>query len=213
MLSYTPKLYDAIIAAMLCILCLVISGKASRSIASAFNYGAVMFGVLFLIVILLLIRESNIRRIDAMTSFAEKIVGLDDEGRAMMAFEFPYLRYHMKRGEVREYFEDTNVPMEMFKEFLRTSDQKYISPRRDWCTSKKPEWAWIEIKEDLEARGLIVSDSAAGSHSWKWRGHAYEHIKAYWGAGLKLRDMSDELVMHSPGYMPPDVVEAAMEGD
>ena len=201
--TYTPRLHHAIILAILCVVCLALGGKAQGRVLLALNVGAGMFGVLFLVVIMLLIRESNIRRIDAMSSFAAQIAQLDEEGRAMMGFEFPYLRYRMKRGEVGEYFEDTNVPMELFKEFLITSDQKFTSPRRDWCTREKPEWAWMEIKQYLEAKGLIVPDSAAGSHSWRWKGNAFSHLNAYWGAGLKLRDMRDEIIMHHPGYTAP----------
>lgn len=203
MFSYSPQLRDAIIAAFLCILLLALGSKAQGRVLLALNVGAGMLGVLFIIIVVLLIRESNNRRVEVMTEFANAIIRLDDEGRAMMAFEFPSLRYHMKRGEVREYFETTNVPIELFKYFLQTSDSKYISPRRYWYTADHPEWAWIEIKSWLEEDGMILPDSAAGSHSWMWKGNAWNHLKAYWGTGLKLRDMSDELVMHSPGYNPP----------
>jgi len=203
MFSYTPKLLDAIITAILCVVLLALGGKTKEPVSSAFNWGALMFGFLFLVVVALMALEGLNRRVSVMTDFANAISSLDDEARAMMAFEFPHMRYRMKRGEVREYFEDTNVPIALFKEFLRTSDRLYTSPRRDWSTTKKPEWAWLEIKGWLEDHKMVVPDSAAGSHSWMWRGSAYEHIKAYWGVGLKLRDMSDELVMHSPGYAAP----------
>jgi hypothetical protein len=203
MFSYTPRLHHAIITAVLCILCLALSGKAQGRVASAFNLGAVMFGFLFFLVVVLMFLEGLNRRVEVMTEFASAISKLDDEARAMMAFEFPHMRYRMKRGEVREYFEDTNVPIELFKLFLQTGDSKHISPRRYWYTVDKPEWAWLELKGWLEDHEYIVPDSAAGSHSWMWRGNAYEHLKAYWGTGIRLRDMSDEVVMHSPGYAPP----------
>lgn len=203
MFSYTPRLHDAVITAVLCVLCLALGGKTSGRVASAFNFGALMFGFLFFLVVVLMFLEGLNRRVEVMTDFANAISKLDDEARAMMAFEFPHMRYHMKRGEVRPYFEDTHVPIGMFKLFLQTSDQKYISPRRYWYTTEQPEWAWLEIKGWLEDQDMIVPDSAAGSHSWLWKGNSWEHLKAYWGAGLKLRDMSDEVVMHNPGYVPP----------
>jgi hypothetical protein len=203
MFPYTPRLHHAIITAILCLLCLVVSGKTKEGVSSAFNWGSLMFGVLFIIVVVLMFLEGLNRRVSVMTDFANAISKLDDEARAMMAFEFPSMRYRMKRGEVREYFEDTNVPIALFKEFLRTSDSKHISPRRYWYTTDRPEWAWLEIEGWLEDHDFVVPDSAAGSHSWMWNGKAYDHIKAYWGVGLKLRDMSDEMVMHSPGYAAP----------
>jgi hypothetical protein len=207
MFSYTPRLQDAIITGLLCVGLLALGGKAQGRVALAFNLGAFLFGFLFFVVVVLMALEGLNRRVEVMTEFAQAISRLDDEARAMMAFEFPHMRYRMKRGEVRPYFEDTQVPIEMFKLFLRTSDSKYISPRRYWYTSEQPEWAWVEIKGWLEDHELILPDSAAGSHSWMWRGNAWDHLKAYWGTGLHLRDMSDELVMHSPGYTPPPPME------
>lgn len=201
--TYVPRLHHAIIAAFLSIALLALSGKAQGRLLLALNVGSLMFGFLFLLILLLLWKESNIRRIDSMSNFARWIVELDDEGRAMLAWQFPYLRYRMHHGEVREYFEDTSVPMYLFKEFLVTSDRKFISPRRDWCTAEKPEWAWLEIKEYLQNEKLIIPDSAAGSHSWMWKGNAYNHLTAYWGASLHLKDMTDEIVMHQPGYIAP----------
>jgi hypothetical protein len=207
MFTYTPRLHDAIITAVLCVICLALGGKTAGRVASAFNFGALLFGFLFFLVVVLMFLEGLNRRVEVMTDFANAISKLDDEARAMMAFEFPSLRYRMKRGEVREYFEDTSVTIEMFKEFLRSSDSKHISPRRYWFRAERPEWAWLEIKGWLEDHELVVPDSAAGSHSWMWKGNAYDHLKAYWGVGLKLRDMSDEMVMHSPGYAPPPQAE------
>jgi hypothetical protein len=141
-----------------------------------------MLGFMTVIVLILLLMEGINSMVKAQTDWMVAFGNLDDEGRAAVAFMFPKIRYHMKRGEVREFFEDTNVPMETFRLFLHLSNSKYTTPRRDWYTEQKPQWAWLEIQEWLQENGFIVPDSAAGSHSWLWNGNAWEHLKAYWGA-------------------------------
>jgi hypothetical protein len=155
--------------------------------------GAFAFAFMTAVVLALLVLEGLNARVRVMIDFANAISKLDDEARAMMAFEFPHMRYRMKRGEVRAMFEDTNVPIEMFRLFLQTSNDKYISPRRDWSTSDRPEWMWIEIFTWLEEHDRVYADSAAGSHSWLWKGNSYQHLYAYWMAGRKLTDMSDRV--------------------
>jgi hypothetical protein len=203
MFYYTPKLHHAIIAAILCILCLLLSSKTQGKAALAFNLGALMFGFLFIVVVVLLVLEGLNERVRVMIEFARAIAQLDDEARAMMAFEFPHMQYRMKHGEVRAYFEDTGVPIEMFRLFLQTSNDRYISPRRDWYTADQPEWAWLEIKDWLDAHDKIIPDSAAGSHSWLWKGNSYQHLSAYWMAGRKLVDMSNIVYEYDTPPPPP----------
>ena len=100
-------------------------------------------------------------------------------------------------------FENTQVSIELFRLFLQTSNDRYISPRRDWYTVEQPEWAWIEIEGWLEDHDKIVSDSAAGSHSWLWKGNSYQHLVAYWMAGRKLIDMSDRVYAYDSTPPPP----------
>jgi hypothetical protein len=206
MLYYVPKLHHAAVVAVLMIVCIALAGATKGSTSRAFTWGAFAFGFMSVIVLALLIMEGVNGMVRAQTDWMEKFAMLDDEGRAAVAFMFPHIRYRMKRGEVREYWEDTNVSMEMFKLFLRLSNSKYISPRRDWYTREKPEWAWMEIQEWLLANNFIAPDSAAGSHSWLWNGNAWEHLNAYWGAGLHIREMKDMNVFSSP---PPPAEEVA----
>jgi len=187
---YTPKLSHAIVAAVLCVLFLAIGGKTQGRVAFAFNIGALMFGVLFLVVVILLALEGLNHRVEVMTDWMREFVKLDDEGRAAVAFVFPYMRYRMKRGVVREYFEDTNATIEQFRLFLKTSNDRYISPKRDWQSADMPEWAWLEIQGWLQDHDYILADSAAGSHSWLWKGEAYKHLMAYWMAGRRVENMS-----------------------
>lgn len=191
MFAYTPKLLDALVTAGAMILCIALAGFTRDSISKAFTWGAIGFGVMSLVVLVLMLMEGVNGMVRAQAEWMHEFAQLDDEGKAAVAFMFPKIRYKMKRGEVREFWEDTNVPMETFKLFLRLSNSKYISPRRDWFTSDKPAWAWQEIFDWLHENNFIVPDSAAGQHSWLWNGNAWQHLNAYWGAGLHMREMRD----------------------
>lgn len=186
MYYYTPRLYHAMITAAICLALIALGAKAQARVLLALNLGALIFGSMTVVVLWMLIVNTLNERVDRMIDLAKAYGQLDDEGRAAFAFQFPEMRYRMKKGEVREMFENTNVPIEMFRTFLKTSNGKYISPERDWTGGDQPRWAWLEIKDWLEGENYIVPDSAAGSHSWLWRGQSWEHLKAYWAAGIHL---------------------------
>lgn len=192
MFSYTPKFHHAVITTLLLVLCMLASSRVQGRAITAWNVGALSMAVITAVILALLIMEALNHRVEVMTDFAREIGKLDDEARAMLAFEFPSMRYRMKKGIVREYFEDTNVSIETFRLFLQTSNERYISPRRDWQTAERPEWAWIEIEQWLEARDYIIKDSAAGSHSWLWKGNSYRHLMAYWVGG-RVQNLNREM--------------------
>lgn len=205
MFSYTPKLHHALITAILCALCIGFAGTSRGSWSMAFKVLGTALGFMTVVIMVLLLMEGVNSMVQAQTDWMKAFGNLDDEGRAAVAFMFPKIRYRMKRGEVREFFEDTNVPMETFRLFLHLSNSKYISPRRDWFTEEKPQWAWLEIQEYLQENGYIVPDSAAGSHSWLWNGNAWNHLLAYWGAGLHVREMRDMNVFSTTPPQAEDV--------
>lgn len=186
----SPKPFDAMITAVICIVLIALGYKAPARVLTALNIGALIFAIITAIILWTLILEAANRRVDVITDWMKEFSKLDEEARAAVAFQFPTIRYHMKRGKVREMFEDTQVPIEIFRLFLKTSNNRYISPRRDWTTEERPAWAWDEIKNWLEEKDYIIADSAAGSHSWLWSGEAYRHLTAYWMSGRHLQDMS-----------------------
>jgi hypothetical protein len=200
MFSYVAKLHHAMVAAGFMVVCIAIASATGGDVAQAFTWGAVACGVMCGVVLALMLMEGINAMVREQTNWMHEFAQLDDEGKAAVAFMFPKIRYRMKRGVVREYWEDSNVPMETFKLFLKLSNSKYISPRRDWYTRDKPEWAWLEIHAWLLENNFIVPDSAAGSHSWLWNGNAWNHLNAYWGAGMHIPEMKD---MHVFTTTPP----------
>lgn len=189
MMPYVPKLQHAIATAVLCIILIALCGKAQGRVLTALIVGALIFALMTVLLLWAIALESINRRTEVITEWMKAFSLLDDEGKAAVAFQFPTIRYHMKRGEVREMFEDTEVPIELFRLFLQTSNSKYISPERDWSTTDRPRWVWEEIKGWLQDNDYILAESAAGSHSWLWKGESYKHLFAYWMAGHKIRNM------------------------
>lgn len=188
-MGFIPKVSQAIFTAILIIVCLLLGTRFGGRYQSAMNWGAFAFAIITAIILYLLILDGLDRHTDTITRFMESFSKLDDEARIATAFAFPAMRYRMKRGKVREFFEDTNVPIEMFRLFLTDSNDRYIAPERNWNTSDRPRWAWIEIKEYLESNKYIIADSASGSHSWLWSGNSYRHLMAYWMAGREIMNM------------------------
>lgn len=190
-MAYIPKLHHAVITTFILILFIALAGMTRGSVSKAFVAGAFVMALMTAVVMALLWmegrNESTRVMIDWMTAFSK----LDEEARSAVAFQFPSMRYRMKRGQVRPYFEDTSVTIEQFRLFLQTSNDRYISPERDWSGGEMPRWAWTEIKGWLEENDYILPDSAAGSHSWLWKGNAYRHLLAYWMAGRQIVDMGE----------------------
>lgn len=189
----TSKLFTASITAFVCIGLIALCGYVRNTqILLACKIGAFIFALITSVVLSLVIMDALNERVRVMTDFIDSFGKLDDEARAAVAFEFPSMRYVMKGGRVREMFENTQATVEQFREFLASSNERQVSPRRDWCTREKPEWAWSEIMDHLMSKGYVLEDSYAGNHSWLWRGNAYRHLMAYWLAGRKVVDMNAE---------------------
>lgn len=190
--QYTARPEHAFLTIFFVILCLLGTRWQDGRYASAFWAGAFLFGVVFLVIVALLISDGINERVRVMSYWMDSFARLpDDEARAAVAWEFPTMRYHMKRGTVRAMFEDTNVPMEMFRIFLQTSNAKYISPQRDWFTKEMPEWAWIEIYSWLVEHDKVIPDSAAGNTSHLWVGSSFQQLAAYWMAGRRVVNMNE----------------------
>lgn len=191
MYYYVPKIHHAIITIAIVMLLIALGARAQGRLLIALNFGALLYLVMTIIILWMLVLKSYDEHWETLSEFAKVYNQLDDEARAALGFAFPTMAYRMKRGEVRGYFESTNVTIDQFRLFLQTSNDKQISPRRDWYTKDAPEWAWEEIKEWLEDKNYIIQDSAAGSHSWLWNGEAYKHLMAYWMAGRELKNIGE----------------------
>jgi len=193
MFYYTPKLHHAMITAVICVVLIILGARAQGRVLMALSIGAFIFALMTALVMWMLVLQAYDARMEKMIELARLYSNMDTEARQAFSFQFPSMQYHMKHGEVRAYFEDTNVPIEMFRLFLQTSNDRYISPERDWGSKEMPRWAHEEIRLWLEGNDKIIRDSAAGSHSWLWKGNSYKHLMAYWMSGRNVQDMNESV--------------------
>ena len=193
MYNYQPTLGHAILTAFIALTCLGLTSFAKGRWLTVLNVGFILFLIMTGLIWWMLLVNNNveaaIRQDDSAARFAEAFAKLDDEGREVLAMRYPKMRFRMKQGEVRAFFESTKVPVGKFKLFLQTSNSEFISPERDWVTAEMPPHIWKEIFHWLETNNKIIPDSAAGSHSWRWNGNSYQQMVAYWMAGRHLVDM------------------------
>lgn len=194
----TPRISHAAWSIVACMVCIAMGAYVPKKLETTFYIGALFFALVTVLMLWRIIVRTHDDHIEVMERFARTYGALSDEARAAMAFQFPALRYRIRRGKVREFFEDTNVPIEQFRLFLQDSNRKYIAPERNWNTAERPRAAWTEIKEWLESGEHILPDSAAGSHSWLWEGNSYDHFIAYWLAGRQIRDLNADEFQSSP---------------
>lgn len=103
-----------------------------------------------------------------------------------LGIKFPHIRIKLGAIKPIEFFEDTNATYEQFDFYIRTSNDRQISPLRDWRTTERPARIWHEITDHLIKFGYVQRASSSGSHSHLWLFQSYS----------KLREM----------YFKPDLV-------
>jgi hypothetical protein len=194
-MSEGTKFIQAVVSVLLGVLLIALMSKfTSQEATWALLLGAIAFFVTFATCLGTIALAAYDQHITAISDFVQSFANADDETRRAAGFAFPTMRYVMKRGIVRGELEDTGVPVEIFRLFLATSNDRYISPRRDWFTKDKSEADWIAIYQWLLEKDYIIADSAAGSVSWLWKGNAYRHLMAYWMAGRSPSNMNPTTV-------------------
>jgi len=112
---------------------------------------------------------------------ASKLDRMAPDRFAALGIAFPNVRLKWTGSKAELYYEDTNVPFRYFDRFLAGSDSRQVFPKRYCREGHLPEWAWDEILINLQERGYVVPDSAAGSHSWLWvNATAYERVMKHY---------------------------------
>jgi hypothetical protein len=208
------RFIQSLVSAVLTVVFLALSGAFhSERAATAMIIGAVGSGIMFFVTVYTVALAAYDSHINTWENFLDTFAKADEEARTAMGFVFPKIRYTLKRGELRSEFENTGVPIEIFREFMTGSNDKYISPRRDWYTREKPEWAWIAIYQWLVDHGKVAPDSAAGNVSQLWIGNAYKQMYAYWMAGRRVTNLGipDKVVYASDVEATPPLMESASD--
>lgn len=130
-------------------------------------------------------------RMEATARYFEAFALLDPEQRNALAFNIPAFHLRATRGQVAEYFEDTTATAEHIRLFLLDSDDEHTSSQHGWNTAEKPRRAWEEIYDWLVRKKKVWPDSASGSHSYRWRGTAYQSMMLYY-LSVSIPDLNAE---------------------
>lgn len=185
-MDYQPKLLHASMTAFIAVALIALTNIAGGNVFNALAVGAAVF-LLMTFIIVWMIAYSH--RFDTIVRYIEAFIQLDPEQRAALAYNIPALRLVARRGRVVELFEDTQATSEHIRLFLVDSTPEVTSSQHAWNTAEKPRWAWEEIYDWLVRFGKVIPDSAAGSHSYRWRGTAYKSMMLYW-IGSSVPDLN-----------------------
>ncbi len=112
---------------------------------------------------------------EKLREVAEAIRDLEPNQWQALGIAFPTLRIRFA-GRPLRMIEDTDILQAELERFIANSTDRQISPERNWSNGKDRR-AWLRIKTWLEENELIDEHSAAGNHSWLWRGNAYYTIR------------------------------------
>lgn len=190
-MEFPNKVFLSVCTALISIVCML-AGVRFREYQWAWNIGAAVFLIITGIILAVIVLDGYTSYNESLADIALALSKLDQQGREMLGYAFPTMRFVMERGMVKQKFEDTGVDVDLFIEFMASSKETYISPERDWFTSDKPHWAWEKIVDFLISNGDIIPESAAGPKSHLWKSRAvYQRYCAYWLKGRKLANLNE----------------------
>jgi len=111
----------------------------------------------------------------------EALTNADAEARNAIGVKLPQFNF-VYCEEPGIFWQDTDVPYQIFKEFLQESSDQHTAPERDWkARGVVYHRYWMQIYNKLVEMGLVLEQSAAGSHSQLWKGSGYKRAWSYWG--------------------------------
>jgi hypothetical protein len=166
-------------------------GVVGENMLLACIAGALGFFVLACILVGVALWDRRDESLYQMAIFIEHLSKLNSDQMEVLGYQFPHIRYQSHGRVAKPMFENTDVPMGMLHEFLRDSNDYYVSPQRNWFTAEKPEWAWIRIYKWLVDHKMVIADSAAGNTSHHWIGESYKRMMSdYWMAGRIVADLN-----------------------
>ena len=111
---------------------------------------------------------------------ADKLEKMSSERFEVLGMSLPKIRVRWTGSHAVQYYDDTDVPLVYFQRFMKGADKTQIFPERNCREDWLPVWAWGQIKQNLEVRGWVIEESAAGNKSWRWRNDtAYEKCRKH----------------------------------
>lgn len=134
--------------------------------------------------------ELRNRYLETQVQVINAMAAADPDVRNAIGAWFP--QYNLRwAGKTITCWQDTIVPVEAFREFMHQSNAQYVAPERDWkAKGATYHRYWNIIYSKLTELGLIVPESAAGSHSHLWRGKGYNRAWEMWmGNGKEISEL------------------------
>lgn len=202
---YNPRLSHAVMLVLAAFAIYLVGGIlmtdeqfAAAKIASA---AFVLFSIL---VMAWINNRERIAFYDSMTRFSEAIRQMDNDQWQALGIRVPALRVRW-HGRPVQMIEDTDITVDDLEGFMEDSTASQISPVRNWSNGIERR-RWERIKSWLESQNYIVKNSAAGSHSWLWRGQSFYTVKERYLAEQQIKSLAEDDVTPGPpatAYTPP----------
>jgi hypothetical protein len=171
-MNYIPRLAHAILTSATSI---IFVWLWTLDDSSAWLYGAAMFFIITISIMFSLVEGSHYY---SVTAYIEALVKMDGDLRNALAFSVPSLRLVAKRGQVMTLFAETHATKKHIHLFLQDSTREQTASKRDWKTSERPAWAWLEIYNYLLSHKMVGAYSV-GPESYPWIGTAYQNLAVY----------------------------------
>ena len=154
---------------------------------------------------ILLFQEAANEKYRTITAFGNMLAKLDPDQWSALGIAFPHIRIKWT-GKPLKFFEDTDITLEDFECFMQDSDGRQISPERNWANGPDRR-KWQMIKDWLEAKEYIYSQSASGNHSWLWRGDMYRILWQHYIQSEGIPNLTELEGSPTPPIFVPEVEE------
>ena len=124
--------------------------------------------------------EARERNYSAQVGVIRALSDADPEVRASFGAWFPEYNL-MFTPEASWMWMKTDVPVSVFEEFMRESNEQYTVAQRNWKAKGNTYWGyWKRIYKELLICGLVLEASSSGSHSEMWVGNGYKRAFEMW---------------------------------
>lgn len=130
----------------------------------------------------------------SIAAVAHEIKDMDPERYRALGIRIPELHIYASHEGPIEYLEDTEIRMDLARQFLRDSDEYQFAPERLYGEGTRMRRQWQLLKDWLIEQGYLINNSAAGNHTWLWRtGRRSVFMRHYLGEDpLAVADLNQE---------------------
>lgn len=181
--AHVPRLSKSILAIALGLGFILGAGwlKSEGAFLATIACGALVIA-LGLVETYLLLADSHRQDVQSKIALIHALADADGEVRNAIGIWWP--RFSFVFTDTPDItWQDTDVPYEIFREFMMDSNEQYISPERNWSTGLRRR-QWEKIRNKLQELHLVIPDSAAGPKSWLWVVNGYKHA---WGRWMRYK--------------------------